>query len=403
MNRVLIVSHYFWPENFKINSICQELVKKGYEISVLTGKPNYPVGSFKKGYTFFNKNYEIWNKIKIYRAPVFTRGNGSSINLFMNWISFGFFGTLRSFFIREKFDKIFVYQPSPFTVAIPALFLKYRYNAKIYFWVQDIWPETLTAAGGIKSKIILNLVSFFVKKTYTRCEKILVQSKSFVEKIREMGIDKNKIIYFPNSTEIFYEPIVKDITIDKDLPNGFRLMFAGNIGEAQSFDTLINAASKVKNKGYNLFWIILGDGRKKEYAMQKCKELGLTNEFIFLGSYPSEMMPKYFSCADALIVSLKDEPIFSMTIPNKIQSYLACGKPIIASLSGEGASCIVESKSGFVSTAEDSEMLSENVIKFLNLNSKKKKELGENARKYFLNQFDMKLQINNLHKIFNND
>ncbi len=403
MSKVLIVSHYFWPENFKINAICQELIKKGYEVSVLTGKPNYPVGSFKKGYTFFNKNLEIWNNIKIYRAPVFTRGKGSSINLIINWISFGFFGTIRSFFINEKFDKIFVYQPSPFTVAIPALFLKYRYNAKIYFWVQDIWPETLSAAGGIKSKILLNIVSFFVKKTYLRCEKILVQSKSFIEKILEMGIDDKKIIYFPNSTENFYKPMIKDIEIDKTLPKGFKLLFAGNIGEAQSFDTLIDAAYKVKNKGFKLSWIILGDGRKKDYAMKKCEALKLSDDFIFLGSFPSKMMPRFFSCADALVVSLKDEPIFSMTIPNKIQSYLASGKPIIASLSGEGASCIVESQSGFVANAEDSEMLSKIILKFLNLDSKKKKELGENARKYYLNQFDMELLINKLDKIFKND
>ena len=158
MKKVLVVTHYFWPENFKINSICQELIKRGYGVSVLTGKPNYPVGSFNKGYNFFNKNTEMWKKIKIYRTPVFNRGSGSPYRLIINWLSFGIFGVIRSLFIKEKFDKIFVYQPSPFTVAIPALFLKYRYNAKVFFWVQDIWPETLTAAGGIRIKVILRII-----------------------------------------------------------------------------------------------------------------------------------------------------------------------------------------------------------------------------------------------------
>ena len=165
MNKVLVVTHYFWPENFKINSICSELVKRGYDVSVLTGKPNYPLGSFKKPYNFYNKNYEVWNNIKIYRTPVFNRGNGSPFRLILNWLSFGFFGIIRAFFIKEKFDKIFVYQPSPFTVAMPALFLKYINNAKVFFWVQDIWPETLTAAGGIRNKFILSIVSSFVKFT----------------------------------------------------------------------------------------------------------------------------------------------------------------------------------------------------------------------------------------------
>ena len=403
MNKVLVVTHYFWPENFKINSICSELVKRGYDVSVLTGKPNYPLGSFKKPYNFYNKNYEVWNNIKIYRTPVFNRGNGSPFRLILNWLSFGFFGIIRAFFIKEKFDKIFVYQPSPFTVAMPALFLKYINNAKVFFWVQDIWPETLTAAGGIRNKFILSIVSSFVKFTYRRCEMILVQSKAFIDNIIKFGIKEDKIIYFPNSTEKFYKPMVKDKSIDKLLPKGDKLIFAGNIGEAQSFDTLINSALIVKEKGHKINWIILGDGRKRKYAEKKCKELGLNKNFIFLGAFPSEVMQNYFSCADALIVSLKNQPIFHLTIPNKVQSYMACGKPIIASLSGEGAKCIVESESGFVAEPENEIILAERIIDFLMLNKNEKKKLGLNARKYYLKQFDLNLLIDKLIKIFEND
>lgn len=403
MKKVLVVTHYFWPENFKINSICQELIKRGYGVSVLTGKPNYPVGSFNKGYNFLNKNTEMWKNIKIYRTPVFNRGSGSPFRLIINWLSFGIFGVIRSLFIKEKFDKIFVYQPSPFTVAIPALFLKYRYNAKVFFWVQDIWPETLTAAGGIRNKVILSIISSFVKFTYNRCEMILVQSKAFISNIRKFGVDNNKIMYFPNSTEEFYKPIKKDKHIDKLLPDGPKLIFAGNIGEAQSFDTLINSALIVKEKGHKINWIILGDGRKRKYAEKKCKELGLHNNFIFLGAFPSEMMPNYFSCADALIVSLKNQPIFHLTIPNKVQSYLACGKPIIASLSGEGAKCIDESESGFVAEPENEIILAKKIIDFLLLNKNEKKKLGLNARKYYLKQFDLNILIEKLLKIFEND
>ena len=156
--KILIITHYYWPENFKINEISKHLSNKVEAVSILTGKPNYPTGSYYKGYNFYNKNFEKINDINIYRAPVVTRGSGSSIRLVVNWISFAFFSIFRILTINEKFDKIFVYQPSPFTVAIPALVARIKFNAKVYFWVQDIWPETLSVAGGIKNKILLSIV-----------------------------------------------------------------------------------------------------------------------------------------------------------------------------------------------------------------------------------------------------
>jgi glycosyltransferase involved in cell wall biosynthesis len=208
------------------------------------------------------------------------------------------------------------------------------------------------------------------------------------------------LIYYPNSTENYYKKLDPDEHLLKTLPPGFKLMFAGNIGESQSFETLLNAASILKNQGVKIQWIILGDGRMKELVKQKINDLKLLDCFHLLGSFPSADMPKYFSCADALLVSLKKDPIFTYTIPSKIQSYLACGKPILTSLDGEGSRIIEEAKAGFTSPSEDPIALTEIIKKFLNLSINDRRVLGENARNYFNNEFERELLVDKLEDIF---
>ena len=394
--RILVVTQYFWPENFKINDLCQGLKERGHDITVLTGKPNYPNGSFFEGYSFLNKRIEFWNGIKIHRSPLVVRGKGNGIRLFINYISFAFFASLRVIFIREKFDKIFVFEPSPITVGIPAIVAKYLSKAKIYFWVQDLWPESITAGGGVKNKYLLLSVDWITRFIYRHSNIILVQSKAFVSYILNQGIKEDKLIYYPNSTESYYIKCDPDVTINKTLPRGFKLMFAGNIGEAQSFDTLLKTAVLLNKDKIDVQWIIIGDGRLKAYLTEQIVKLDLINNFHLLGSYPSEEMPKYFSCADALIVSLKKDPIFSLTIPSKIQSYLACGKPIITSLDGEGSKIILNARAGFVSQSEDPLALKEAILKFLNLSKDEKITMGNNARNYFEKEFEREYLLDKL-------
>lgn len=393
---ILIITHYYWPENFQINEISNHLSKKVNSVSVLTGKPNYPTGSYYKGYNFFNKNLEKLNNISIYRVPVLTRGTGSSLRLIINWLSFAFLAVFRVLSINEKFDKIFVYQPSPFTVALPALIAKAKFKAKIYFWVQDIWPETLSAAGGIKNKILLSLVNWFVVFTYNRCEKVFVQSKAFIPKIHQQGIPKSKIFYLPNTTENFYKPLTANKKRLRLLPQGFKIMFAGNIGEAQNLEMIIDVAEILVEKKVNVNWIILGDGRRKSSLIKKINDKDLSKFFSFLGAFPPKEMPYFFSCADMLLVSLKKDPIFSITIPNKVQSYMACGKPIIGSIEGEGKRIIEEAECGLVAEPNNSLLLAQKILEFKSLSDAERLKMGKNARKYFENEFESEKQINKL-------
>jgi glycosyltransferase involved in cell wall biosynthesis len=401
--RILIVTQYFWPENFKINDIALALKERGHEVLVLTGKPNYPNGKFSKGYTFFNKRIEFWNGIKIYRSPIIPRGKGKGIELFVNYISFSIFASIKLLFIKNKFDKIFVYEPSPITVGIPGIVAKYKFKAPLYFWVQDLWPESISAAGGIKNKSVIAVLDWFTRFIYKHSKKVLVQSKAFIPYILNQNTENDKLVYYPNSTENYYKELSTDQELLKTLPKGIKLMFAGNIGEAQSFDTLLKTASILKKELIDVKWIILGDGRMKGYVNQKIKELNLGDNFYLLGAFPSTEMPKYFSCADALVVSLKKDPIFALTIPSKIQSYLACGKPIITSLDGEGSKIIEEANAGFTSPSEDCEGLVANIKKFLTLSNEEQKTLGQNGRAYFNIEFEREILIDRLEKILDND
>lgn len=397
--RILVISQYFWPENFKINDLCLGLKERGHTVTVLTGIPNYPKGKFYDNYGFWKNNDEEWNGIKIYRSKLLSRGN-NGIRLMLNYGSFVLFGALKSFFIKEKFDKIFVFEPSPITVGLPAMLVARRMKIPYYFWVQDLWPESLSAAGGINNKAVLSFFDKITRAIYKSSDKVLVQSEGFIDYIVKQGVPREKIIYYPNSTESFYKPVIASDAYVQKLPkDGLKVLFAGNFGQAQSLDTLVEAAKILKDKAVHVNWILLGDGRQKEHLVGEIKKKGLEENFSLLGSYPSEEMPHFFSCADALIVSLKKDDIFALTIPSKLQSYMACGKPILASLEGEGARVVAESGSGFVSEPGDAVGLAENITRLNAADEGKRAEMGRNALIYFNEQFERELLLDRLIEI----
>jgi glycosyltransferase involved in cell wall biosynthesis len=398
--KILVVTQYFWPENFRINDLVLGLKEKGHYVEVLTGKPNYPTGKFFDGYTFFANRTEYWNGIKVNRAPLIPRGNSNGIKLMFNYLSFATFATLRSFSLKGDFDKILVYEPSPITVGIPAIALKYRKKAKIYFWVQDIWPHSVTAAGGVSNKLVLSILNSLTKWIYKKSNKILIQSEAFRKLIISQEVEENKIEFYPNSVEEIFKVLPKKEEYKSLMPNGFNILFAGNIGEAQDFETIVEAAKIVATKEPLIKWVILGDGRKREYLEDKIVEYNLERQIYLLGSYALEKMPNFYACADALLVSLKKDYIFSLTIPSKIQSYLACGKPILASLDGEGARIIANAEAGFIANAQNPNSLAEQALKLYNMPKEILLEMGQNGRKYFESNFERDLLVNRLEEIF---
>lgn len=401
--RILIVSQYFWPENFRINDIALGLKEQGHEVIILTGKPNYPEGSFYKGYSFAKPSFEYFEDIEIYRVPFIPRGKDNIIMLALNYLSFALFGcTWGLWLLRKKeVDSIFVFGISPITMAIPAIFLKKIKNASLLYWVQDLWPESVSSGGGINNKFIYSIADWITKLVYTNSDLILAQSKGFIDAIQKHNVPLKKIKYYPNYAEnIYSKKAIDEKVIHPIIPKGFIVMFAGNIGEAQGFKTIVEAANKVYKENKNIYWVILGDGRKKEWVEEQINAYGLSDIFLFLGSYPSDKMPYFFNLSDILLVSLKDEYIFSLTIPSKLQSYMAFGKPIIAALNGEPAQIINEANCGLVSNSNDFENLASNVIKMSKFSEEVLFEMGENAKKYCEEKFDRQKLLLELNELF---
>jgi colanic acid biosynthesis glycosyl transferase WcaI len=398
---ILIVTQYFWPEHFRINDLVLGLKERGHRVTVLTGKPNYPKGKFYEGYSFLNKSEENWNEIKVYRAPLVPRGNGGALRLILNYLSFAFFSIFTLLRVKERPDVIFVYEPSPVTVGVPAVMAKWKFKVPIYFWVQDLWPDSIASAGNIRNPIILSILDRLTRWIYKNSTKVLIQSRGFKSRILAQGVNPSKIIYFPNWTENYYKPVLKNELYSQYFEGKINLIFAGNIGESQDFETLIEAASIIHKVNSSVHWVIIGDGRLKNFVQQQLVERGLGKVFKLIGSFAPEQMPEFFSHADALIVSLKKDPLFAITIPSKIQSYMACGKPIITALDGEGSTIVEEAKAGLISNAGNSEALAKVILDFVDLNPEQKEKMGLNSLKYYQEKFDRDMLINKLINIFN--
>jgi glycosyltransferase involved in cell wall biosynthesis len=397
--RILIITQYFWPENFRVNDLCLELKSRGHEITVITGLPNYPNGNFMMGYTFFNNKTEFWQKIKVIRTKLFPRKNGKGIFLFINYFSFAFFSTIKIFFLKSKFDNIIVYQLSPGTVGIPGIIAKLKFNIPLFFYIQDIWPESLRDAGNIKSKYVLNIIDKMMLFFYKNSDKILVQSEGFIDFLVKKGVPFSKLFYLPNTVESFYKPVDVLNKYKNQMPNGFIILFAGNIGFAQDLITIIKAAKLLQEKDIEVNWVFIGDGRAKNYFLDQVISNNLSKNFHFLGIKPSEEMPYYFACADVLLVSLKKSLIFSLTIPSKVQSYLACKKPIIANIDGIGAQTIIKSKSGLVSNSGDYVLLASNIEQMTNKSVINMNSLSQNGYNYFLLNFERKIIYDKLESL----
>jgi len=399
--KILVVSQYFWPEDFRINDLVNGLAGKGHKVTVLTGKPNYPVGKFFPGYGFFKKNVEHKDGVTIYRVPLIPRGQNNKILLSLNYFSFVFFGMLLGpFYCRQKFDLIFVFSVSPITTAIPARFLGWLRKTPVIIWVQDLWPESLTATGAISNKYILKSVEVMVEWIYKGCGLVLVQSRAFTKSILGFSVPETKIKYFPNSAESIYKAVVNDAQCEgiELLPDGFIVMFAGNIGVAQDFETIIEAARLTEHKS-NIHWVILGEGRNYNWLKDEVERLEIAKTFHLLGRYPMEDMPIFFAKADAMLVSLKKAEIFSMTIPSKIQSYMACAKPIIASLEGEGARVIEESGAGISVDIEKPQSLANAVLTMEKMNHEERVHMGVKGLEYYEKNFERTMLLEQLETI----
>lgn len=387
--KILVVSQYFYPENFRINQLCLDLKEKGHEITVLTGKPNYPSGKYFPNYSFKGNEDEIWQGIPIYRATLRARKKGG-LNLIKNYLSFVWNGSkkIKQLITNQKFDVLYVFEVSPITVALPAIKVKKKLHIPIVMNVQDLWPENIVAVTGIKNKIIINTINKLVNHIYTHCDLILASSPIFIDMIKPR-LKSNTIIRYWPQYSLITETTEKIRLFDS---SKFNIVFTGNIGEAQGLDVVIEAAKYLKNT--SIVFHLIGEGRAKEKLQEMVKQSRLEEYIQFHGFIEESKINQYLAASDAALLILKADPIFEMTIPAKLQTYLACGMPILGCVSGISQKIIEESQSGFICYENSGKALADMAVKLSE--SKSLQTFRNNALHYYNENFNKEKLINQL-------
>ncbi|MFL2633971.1 MAG: glycosyltransferase family 4 protein [Candidatus Marisimplicoccus sp.] len=398
--RILIYTNHYFPEQFKINEIVRWLSVSEYHIRVVTCIPNYPSGKFYKGYGL--KSFESHDKknVIINRLPLIPRGNGNYIRRILNYISYfisTFVFTIYIMLSKQKYDYIFVHHTSPILIAISPIIYKIFFKTKMFLWDLDLWPDTLKNLEIIKSRILINLLESFVKYIYSFYDKILIGSYGFKEIVKKR-FDK-EIIYFPNWAEIEIEKNIITKKINLEIPKGyFTIMYTGNIGVAQGFENVIKLINYLKN--YKIHWVFIGEGTSKQPFIKEIDKHELGSLCSFINQVPVSEIPNYCSIADAMFLSIKNTPLFSKTVPAKLQSYLAIGKPIIGLLGGEGADIIKKSKSGITVENTDISMFVNKIVKFISLNNSELNEMGKNGHNFYKLNFSSNIRKTQLFNLF---
>lgn len=391
--RILIVSQYFYPENFRINDLALRLKERGHEITILTGIPNYPQGRFYDGYSMFHNRFEVWNGIEIHRVPIFPRYQGS-LRLAINYLSFVVFGCYKARVMKKKsYDMIYAFGTSPITQALPAITMKKRMKAPVILHVQDLWPENVLVLTGIKNKTCIHLLNEMVDYIYNSCDLILGTSHSFVKNIRSRrGLkNKNKVAFWPQ-----YSVVKKSEEIRTDLyqEGYFHIVFTGNVGEGQGLSMVIEAAALCRDA--KIKWNIVGSGRELEHMKQLAKEKGVDELVIFHGKKPEEEIPAILNGADLALMIIKPDPIFEKTIPAKFQTYLSCGCAVLACMEGEVKQLIKEGNLGICTTGMSAKELAAAAVQMSRLSKEELDQYREHALKYSKEQFDPEMLMTQL-------
>ena len=386
---ILVVSQYFYPETFRINDMCLEWVKRGYKVTVVTGIPNYPMGKTFKGYGITKKRHEVWNGIEIYRIPLIPRGSGS-LGMIANYLSFMVSGMLAGKMKNIKADLVFSFEVSPMTQVMTGISFAKKLHVPHYLYVQDLWPENVITVTGIRNPLIIKPIDKMVDYIYKNSDQIFATSPSFVEAIcnRKVAVNREKVHYWPQYAEEFYKPIdksiAKEVAAAYGIPNddSFKIIFTGNVGTAQGIDILPQTAELLKNE--NIKFVIIGDGRYLEKLVSDIKSRQLEKMFIFVARQPAEKIPVLLSACDVAFISFADDELWKMTIPAKLQSYMACGMPIIAVADGETKRIIEEAKCGWVCKMGDSRGLKKTIHEVMKIDLQ---EMMKHSLCYYNNNY----------------
>lgn len=400
---ILVVSQYFYPEQFRINDISKEWVKRGYKVTVVTGIPNYPAGKFFEGFSFFKNNSETIEGINVIRLPIFPRGN-NSIMLVLNYLSFVISGFFWQLFSKVEPDLVFIFEVSPMTQALPGIWFAKKKKIPAYIYVQDLWPENVEIITGVKNKIIINGIGKMVDYIYKHCKMIFTTSESFVESIVDRNISEEKVFYWPQYAEDFYIPL-EGGSFELIDQSKFNITFTGNVGQGQGLDILVQSAEMLKEKYQDLKikFNIVGDGRYKDQLVKNIEKSDVRDYFNFIPKQSPKNIPAILASSQVAFLSLNKHPIFSKTIPAKLQSYMACGKPVLASAEGETEKIILDANCGICTAPGDALELTDAIITLYYKVDSKLIEFGLNSRLYYDSHFGKERLMDDMDRYFSNE
>jgi len=399
--RILLITQWFDPEpSFKGILFAKELVSRGFEVEVITGFPNYPGGTLYDGYRVKFIQKEVIDGVLVTRVPLFPSHDKSKLGRVFNYLSFAFSSLIYGLFFSKRADVIYAYHP-PLTVGISALIIKLFRRVPIVLDIQDMWPDTLKATGMISNSRLLGSVSKVCNFIYSGVTKIVVLSPGFKDLLIDRGVPENKI-------EIIYNWADEDVLRTKtgerpqDMVSieGFKVLFAGNVGQAQGLDVVLDAALLLKDDVPNIHFLVLGRGLKLDDLKRREKELNLGNVHFF-PAVGMEKVGSFLGFADALLIHLNSDPLFEITIPGKTQAYMAVGKPIIMGVSGDASNLVSRADCGVCFEPEDSVALAEAAKGLMLLDSTDIQRLGKNAERFYNENLSVMVGVNSFEKVFN--
>ena len=397
--KILVICQYYFPEPVRINDICEKLANYGHEVLVVTDEPNYPKGTIYNGYKSYQHKDEIINGVRVHRCPIIPRKNGNFWRV-LNYFSYPY--SAKSYVLSEEcitlegkpFDLVFVNQLSPVMMSEPAIAYKEKYNIPIIMYCLDLWPESLIVGGIKRNSFIYKYYHKVSERIYSKMDRILVSSSLFKSYlVNEFKIEDSKIDYLPQ----YAEDIFQEINPRKE--DGItNFLFAGNIGTAQGLIIILEAAEQLLD--YPIKFHIVGGGSDLK-RLEKLAETRNLNNVKFYAQRPVAEMPLFYKVADAMIITLIPDPILSLTLPGKVQTYMAAGKPIIGAIDGETAEVIKNACCGFVGNAGNVEQFVQNIKRFLHCSAEQKVILGKNARNFYELHFEEKQFMKKLEETFN--
>lgn len=378
--RVLVLTQWYPPEpGLLMQELAQTLQDSGHEVTVLTGFPNYPSGQVYPGYRIRPWQKETIEQVPVVRVALYPEHSQSAIKRVANYLSFAFSSAVLAPFLVPRPDVLFVYHP-PLTVGIPAMWLAWLWGVPFVYQIQDMWPETLLATGMVKNRRILAWVGRFAQWVYARARALVVISPGFRSNLLAKGVASEKIHVISNWVDqAVYHPEEPDPSLGDrlKLSGRFNVMFAGNMGAAQGLDTVLEAAALLRDLG-DVQFVLVGDGIAVPRLQEIASERQLTN-VRFLGRFPIQQMPRLYALADVLLIHLKDDPLFRITIPHKTFAYMASGKPVLAATAGDGADVIAEAGAGLTCEPENGSALAEAVRRLYRLPDSDRRQMAQNG------------------------